>query len=89
MQKRHVIPCRLLGIASCYEMVAAEAKYHPSCYRAAVAELQKFNKTVVDDNDAVDDAYSKEFSDLVVHVQKLVDKPSVTSMVDLTRFYTK
>ena len=78
---------RLLGIVSCYELVAAEAKYHASCYRASMDELKKLQRQATIKDVEVDDAHTKTFSDLVLGIHTILDKPCVTSMTDLTQYF--
>ena len=47
----------LLGIVGCHELVAAEAKYHQSCYRQCIRGTQEKSPIPVEVADPVSEAY--------------------------------
>jgi len=64
---------RLFGLVECRELVAAEAKYHASCYRLCIGSLSKSSstETVAEDN-SVKTAYTfiVDFIENTVFVSK-------------------
>ena len=83
----------LLGLTGCYELVAAEAKYHPSCYqkckRVTDEHAEQFEAgaaALLDDSAESNDSASKAFRFVVDHIDKTVF--SANHVVPLTEIST-
>jgi hypothetical protein len=85
---------RLLGIVGCYELVAAEAHYHLSCYKKCAGpkycgDDADLAAEPCESHDAVD-PITKAFNFVCAHIRQVIcEKPAVMSINNLTRIYVE
>ena len=85
---------RLLGIVGCHELIAAEAHYHPSCYRKCAGLKSGGDGADCSaepcESDGTVHPITKAFNLVCAHIRKMIcEKPAVMSMNNITEIYVE
>jgi len=79
---------RLLGLLGCCELVAAEARYHASCYLSCCHSQSQKTESMDNYSDCAEDPRSKALDFVTNHLEKLLFQDKVTvAYADIAKIY--